>query len=286
MKRRQFMAAAAMPLVSLLPVRAWPALPRRIRKQGLVVHVAPDGDNKADGLSRAKAFRNIQRAVDFILADVDAAGAMHDLVPAIQLADGRYVESVSHQGAVVGADQIKFKGNQSDPSAVQWQAPKGHNCCNVQDLAIGTFSGIAFSAPAGGGGCLVSRQHSVVDVVNCRFGEAVFHMEAQVNATINVVGPYTVTGNAYFHVRANLNSVLLLNSVAIAIPRPAAFEYFAAAVANSTIVATGCTFSGPGAGKGSAGHQGLAAANGVIDRGGAVFPGAKPFVVHSGGQLL
>lgn len=242
-------------------------LPTRIRQQGYTIQLNP-GDS-------------IQDAINFILENVDGAGSSEASIPRIKLADGVYTESVSLQGTVVGGDQIIFEGNLTNPAAVQWRAPTGTNCAAVQDNMIATFRGIDFSAP--GGACLVARQGgSVIDFNNVRFGPAGSHINVQVLATVNALGPYTIYGSASTHMLAVMNSVAMFNGVTVTLENNPMFQFFVEAVHNATISFAGAKFIGS-----AGGSSGLATTHSVISVAQAAnVPGTGFAPTQDGGVIV
>jgi hypothetical protein len=97
----------------------------------------------------------------------------------------------------------KILGNVGNPVACIIIASSGGDCFRVSGTAAIDIRGVFFQTDHG---CLLAESGGGVTMASCGFGQGIgsssYHMAANFNGTIHVVGPYTINGDAGVHLGA------------------------------------------------------------------------------------
>lgn len=237
-----------------------------------------NGSDSNDGLApgAGRALQHISFGVAFIQSQLDLIGGTANL----NLANGTYTESFTIFGGPTGGLEINIIGNPGSPSSVVF-----NGTLSCRDGGILSINGVKFTST--GGQCLLVGQEFIVDLQNIEWGTASgVHLQVNSGGYINFVGgTYTVSGNFLFHIQMNGQGSIFQIPIAQTISVPNALT-FTTWLFNSTgyvVFAGGCTFTGTGAGAGSAGKKFDTNFNGVTSLGGATLPGNVAGTSTTGG---
>ena len=264
------------PLSSVTPLLFGP--------QQLFVNSALGSDSNACVLSGANACKTIQHAVNLAInATAYAAGA-----PTINIADGTYPEQVVCAKPLVGASTLTIVGDNTTPTNVVWAPPATLVGLNVTNGCNVTLSGVFFNGPTA---CAyldtfngtISFQTvnfgAINNVAGC--GE---HILADHGGIVNILGPYTISGNMVFHILAVGPSFIQHVEASFSMPSALTFSdfYSISGPANVNYDQT-VTCSGSGCGSGSTGAPFTITGNGSISSNSSTIPGNGNGILQGGG---
>ncbi len=245
-------------------------------------YVSPSGNNANDGLSSSTPWQTVQYAASYMRDKVDLSG-YHGIV---NLAAGTYAENVAVCGSVMGGIQFFIKGDETTPGNVI--VGTGGNAPGIytRDFGVVTVSGVRIL------GGVQATQCGVVDIgksgsstPTVEFGQATggVHLNAGDSGYINVIGPYAIVGDAYYHASGNTFGRVNLGGQAVTLPGSRTFYAFINSSFYGQIVANGAeTYSGAGAGTGSTGYKYQVAQLGILVHNNVTFPGSGTFLQNPG----
>jgi hypothetical protein len=251
--------------------------PREVLSADRTYYVRTDGSDSNDGLSNTSggAFLTIQKALDVVLGTLDLYG--FDIT--IQVADGTYTGKVSFTSPQVGAGAITIQGNAATPSNVlvdtngaAFSLSGGAVILTVKDMkiSINTMAGQQFSVQKG----------ALLNFGNVEFGASTAqHIFVADLGVVNCIANYAISGSASSHWAISGGSLRCQSKTITLSGTPAFSAGFANANRCGVCVVNGNTFAGS-----ATGPRYSVATNGVIDSGGATFPGNSAGTTTSGGQ--
>lgn len=211
--------------------------------------VRTDGNDGNDGSANdaAHAFLTVQRGVDVAFKNIDLNG----FTLTIKLADGTYGRAVAF-GPQLGEGTIVIAGNNATPANVILtatgisefagvvQASNGAQL-TVQDLALNTVTS---------GSCVYASGGANIQFSNLRFGAcAGDHILANAGASIQVIGNYTINGNALRHAWSINGSFIDLGTNTVTLTGTPAWTNTGFQADNvSALLVNGITWSGAATG--------------------------------------
>ena len=209
-------------------------------------HVHPTlGNDANDGLAQdAGAFKTLQHAVN-VVSTVDGNGN----TVTIQLADGEHAttSTISFNRPTVGVKELRVIGNISNPENVVLTSSA--YLLVLVSLGRVEFRGIKL-ATTGSGNLLTVRAPADVQIGNIDFSTSNrFHMDIS-GGNIDVIGPYTMSGEASRHVNcAQRGSYSITNqTVTLSGDQHYAFEFMRVAE-GALITIWNTTFTGLATGR-------------------------------------
>lgn len=286
MRRRSFIAGS-IATASGVFFRSGAAMSRTILSGHTYFYVNPSGSDSNDGLTPSTPWQTVQFGCHVMRDKIDFNGN----IGILKLADGIYTDPIDATGPVIGAVQFFIEGNTTAPSNVVLLGQSSAPNLAVQDKATVTISGVKFLR-YWNGDAVMARQFAIVDLFNVEFGNVGSgrHIFASEGARVNILGPYTITGDASVHLCASgTGSNISLGGIAVDIPSSRTFSSaFAMVSLSGNIVANGAEiYTGAGAATGSNGHTTAADSNGVIHQGSVTFPGnLGPITPIRGGMVF
>lgn len=211
-------------------------------------YVRTDGNDANTGLANTSggAFLTIQKAVNVVVNEIDAAG----YGVTIQLGDGTYTAGAT-LGKVFGAENVSvvIQGNAVTPSNVVISTTSAAGITanfagdwHVKDLKLQTTTS---------GYGLVSNYGSLLRYSNIVFGAcASGHMSASNTGALRAEGNYSIVGAAPSHWYLSQDGRLTCASRTITITGTPAFSSaFAVLTLHANCVITGNTYTGSATGK-------------------------------------
>lgn len=246
----------------------------------LQVYCSTAGSDTANnGLAAATPFATIDHARAVIYDAFDHNG----FTPTINLAAGTYTstQGLHCVGLPLGAPAVNILGNAASAASYIISATNGP-CIAAGYGANVLATGITFTAAGSGstygiGGVgLIGYNGAEANWANCIFSTcSVSHISSTSGATCQSLGlPYTISGNAPYHVDANGGGNIIIGSTTVTLTGTPAFTAFAASDSSGLIFASSMTFSGS-----ATGARYAVTSSGVIETvgGGATyFPGNSP----------
>jgi hypothetical protein len=256
-------------------------------------YVAPGGaDVPGNGLSITSPCATVSYVFNLLL---DAYN-LNNNGATIQLANGTYTEAITCNGAVQGqaaAAQVIIQGNVSSPNLVTIVG--NPYCLAAGNGALVQIQGVTLQSTSQ---CLVTNNHSHMNVQNCIFGPATdAHMMALRFSTILTTGNYSINGGGACHAKViEAGGIFIEPNVAdpqsnplgqpvIAISGTPAFSNAFLFATDTGFIKCGAAFTGTGA----TGVRTSATMNGVINirgQGAAYVPGSIAGTTATGGQVL
>jgi hypothetical protein len=242
---------------------------------------AQTGNDANNGLTLATAFQSFQGVWNYLYQNVDVTG----YVVTVQCS-GNFSVGLNAQTVVVGATPASIVFNLQAGSTVN---VTNSSCFFAQNPGVGfTVTGpglLSASGTATGQGCaFFANVGAQIWFAGVNFGVcATAHVLAQISATIQATGNYTISGNAPYHLSSSACSSLLVSFVTVTLTGTPAFATAYAYTAVAGIIwAISDTFTGS-----ATGSRYSANTNGVIytNGGGAsYFPGGAVGTTATGGQ--
>jgi hypothetical protein len=234
--------------------------------------VNPLGSNSNPGTSDSP-WKTLQFACDVVRGGIDCGGFTAE----IYIADGAY-DPISVFGATVGASGFQIYGNAANPENVVILSATDAPCVMARDFGIVTLHDLSTLRYTNGVG-FSAQQFAVIDldnIVHGNVGGLGKHMAASEGGRINLTGPQTITGDAYYHGEADgAGSSISLGGQPTYIPASRNFaSAFFSATRQGQILGNGAeAYTGPGAGPGSTGYTAQAGSFGQIFLAGVTPPG-------------
>ncbi|HHY49478.1 MAG TPA: DUF2793 domain-containing protein [Alphaproteobacteria bacterium] len=212
-------------------------------------YVRTDGSDSNNGLSNSAggAWATMQKAMDFIAANLDLAG----YAVTVQVGPGTYSAGVLFKAVVgqAGPDNLTFLGDLTTPSNVVVNIASGSafytNGVGIQARVRGmklTSSGSGNGFRAGTG--------SFLRFTDIDFGATGgFHIQADTQGTVQAASNYSITGSASRHMFVQSQGQVQCVSRTITLTGTPAFTQFADLDILSLLQINGCTFTGAATGK-------------------------------------
>lgn len=239
-------------------------------------YVSTTGSDSNDGLSTSTAWRTVSHGAYYIKNNVDAAG----FIATLNVGAGTYSENVAVVGAMMGGVQFFIKGDETTPGNVIIGTGGNAPGIYARDLGIVTISGVRVL------GGVQATQLGVIDIgkpgsstPTVEFGQATggVHINAGDSGFINIIGPYSIVDNAYYHINCSTLGRVNLGGQQCTIPSARAFYAFVNTNFRGTAVCnTGETYVGSGV-SGTTGLQYSVAQQGALVKNGITFPGSGSY---------
>lgn len=260
------------------------AAPDRVKlRANTTLYVTAGGNNNDAGVTAATAWATMQSAWDTVLRTFDLNG----FTITIDVADGAFTDALVAIGPIPGGRALApviFEGNTGSPQNVT--ITTNDDCIQAVNGAAIEIKGFELSSTSGS--CVSARRAGLVRISSIRYANAsASHMAARAGGVVDVVGNYTINGNAAAHFRPSINSTIRVSAGSPTITltgTPAFSGAFALAEGVSIIHAQNITFSGAATGSRYKSNE-----NSVIDSGGGggtYFPGDAGGTTNNGGVYV
>jgi hypothetical protein len=250
-------------------------------------YVATTGSDTNPG-TIASPFATITKAVE-VTSTLD----LNIYTATIKVADGTYNGQVLLRN-LVGAGRCRIIGNVANPSAVVLTNSGADTIRSVGISGIYELEGFQITNTTGN--CIYISGGGILRIGNLNFGSCPsVHIAAQDSSQIEIIGDYSILGNAAIHIYAvGPSAIVAFNyaptiPVQVNIPSALTFSTFALASGMGTLQLYGpsyCNFTGAGV-TGTAGSRFNSEFNAVIRVGGAgldYIPGSTAGIQSTGGQ--
>lgn len=240
-------------------------------------YVATTGNDTNSG-SSSSPWLTIQHGINYILGNVDQA----QNTAVLNVGSGVFAGFSAASGAWLGNVELAITGAGSASTFVQ--CVSNGAAVSTKDLTVIALSGMTLedNGSSNGSALISCGQLCVLDIqTDMKFGAVTngAHIVCTNGGVVNLVHPYTITGNAVFHLQASLGGMIIYQgAVTASIPSTLAFNTFAVAQYQGMIQLQGLsTFTGSGA-LTTTGIRFNIAAGGCLGGGGAndynsIFPG-------------
>ncbi len=253
------------------------------------LYVDTGGSDSNSGLSVAGAFLTIAQAV--VLAHRILSNGFQTIVnlslnQTFSVGSGVQLNYTMNDGT-----QFTVTGQNGTitPNVVVSCDPAG-NCFVSREPATTTLQGLTYATTGNGSTAVNASQFATVDI-EAGFAMNAFplgtHIAGADMASINVLSNYQVTGTAVQHINTADKTYVNYGSFGVNIPNALAFTTWVEAETGSDINSggIGMTFSGAGL-AGCTGLKYNADHLGIIQLGGATFPGNAAGTTTNGGQAF
>lgn len=229
------------------------------------------GDDANDGLSSAKAFKTIAKAIS-TLYQID----LNSYTATIQLADGTYNENPVFDKPFTGSGRVFLVGNATTPTNVVVGSATG-NGVTVQNRAFVYLQN--FQVRSGSlGNSLLAIEGGFAFYSGLDFAAAInYHIYVRDGGTAFANGDYTISGGANSHALSQIGGRFYLASRTVTLVGTPAFSAFISLSVQGLAFMNGNTYVGS-----ATGPQYSVTSGSLLYKGGASLPGNSAGYANGG----